>query len=453
MAELIGAQTVGAEPVEIELRLADPKSYEDTILRIFNKKSERGLAFSEAGGGITYFSTVTERRGLARAIARSVAAGEYRPQPVELWLLEGETKSRTAHMPTFVDHVVGSTLFQLLSHNARCHGLPGIYSYLPGVTNVEAARALAGYVRANRKRASPTMPQLHVLQSDFESYGDKLPVGPDAALWRILREVATIGSPNGEIGSNAWNLITSLVRPVVRDQDGARFTRLYGTAMGTALVPLLGNLAVLPMDEAILEIEGIFYARYNDDFVVAHPDVAALHEADERIDSLLDDLGVRRNLAKERRTALSASGRPSAHDPVYRGRNRVDFLGLSIAHDGTIAPAPHRLRRFVGRITTRIDACAVALSQLPVKERARQLVATTNVMLDASNPFAVSGLTALLEATTDRGALKDLDYRIARKIAQAATGRPGVRGFRQLPPAVLHGEMGLVSLVHLRNLH
>ena len=47
---------------------------------------------------------------------------------------------------------------------------------------------------------------------------------------------------------------------------------------------------------------------------------------------------------------------------------------------------------------------------------------------------------------------KDLDFRIARKIVQVATKRPGVRGFRQLPPAALYQDMGLLSLVHFRNL-
>jgi hypothetical protein len=110
------------------------------------------------------------------------------------------------------------------------------------------------------------------------------------------------------------------------------------------------------------------------------------------------------------------------------------------------------LRRFVGRVAKRLDAAAPALSPLPATERARHLVATTNVMLDVANPFAVAGLSALLDATTDRGVLKDLDFRIARKIVQVATRTPGVRGFRQLPPAVLRRDLGLVSLVHLRNL-
>ncbi len=441
-----------AEPLDIGELLTDPKTYEETILRIFAKRSQRGLAFVEAGGGVTYFSTATERQALSRLIARSVADGDYQPEPVELWFLESDGKRRAAHMPAFIDHVVGSALFQLLSHNARCYGLPGVYSYLPGLTNVAAMRALAAFVRAHRERVGASGPPLYVLQSDFEHYGDDLPVGPNAALWRTLHDVASLGSPSGEINSTAWQLIVSLVRPVVRDGDGAEFTRLYGAAMGTPLVPILGNLAVVPMDEAICAVEGVFYARYNDDFIVAHSDLAALHEADLRIDALVDELGVKRKLSKERRTALSGNGRPSAEDPAYRGRNRIDSLGLSVSHTGTMTLGPHRLRRFIGRIATRIDASAPALSSLPARERAQHLVKATNVMLDVANPFAVSGLSALLDTTTDRAVLKDLDFRIARKIAQVATERPGVRGFRQLPPEVLRREMGLVSLVHLRNL-
>ena len=110
------------------------------------------------------------------------------------------------------------------------------------------------------------------------------------------------------------------------------------------------------------------------------------------------------------------------------------------------------MRRLMGRVTGRIDGAAAAARSLPITERARHLVDITNVMLDVASPFAVPGLTALLDTTTDRGVLKDLDFRIARKITQATTGRPGVRGFRLLPPRILYDELGLVSLVRLRNL-
>ncbi|MCV7170829.1 hypothetical protein H7I41_12990 [Mycobacterium manitobense] len=439
------------EPVDIDRCLVDPATYESTILRIYAKRNEQGLGFNEVSSGVSYFDAATDRKKLSRAIATSIADGTYRPQPVDLWFLATGGKRRTAHLAGFVDHVVGSALFKVLSNNARCYGLPGVWSYLPGLTNVGAMRAFAAFIRAHRERVGPRGGPLYVLQSDFEKYGDNLPVGPDAALWHTLREVASLGSSRGEIGSAAWDLITTLVRPVVRDEDGSEFTRLNGVAMGTPLVPLLGNLAVVPMDRALSDLDGVFYARYNDDFMIAHPDLAVIQEADVRIDALVAELGVKRKLSKEIRTALSGNGRPCTVDPAYGGRDRIDCLGMSVTSAGTVTLGPHRLRRFVARIAARIDGAAPTLAQMTVRERARHLVAATNVMLDTTSPFAVAGLSALLDAVTDRGSLKDVDYRIARKIAQAATGIPGVRGFRQLPPEVLYRELGLVSLVALRN--
>lgn len=438
-------------PVDIERHLADPSTYEDVILRIFTKRRERGQAFADAESGVTYFDTAADRRSLGKAIARTVAAGEYRPGPVDLWFLETKGKRRAAHMPGFADHVVGTALYNLLSRNARCYGLPGVYSYLPGMTNATAMRDLAAFIRTHRGRAAGR-PPVYVLQSDFEHYGDGLPMGPDAALWPILREVASLGVGRGGISSSTWDLITGLARPVVTDSDGTTFTRLHGVAMGTPLVPLLSNLAVVPMDRAVSSIDGIFYARYNDDFLLAHPDRGALREADARIDAVLPALGVTRKLAKERRTALSGNGMPSAEDPAFRGGTRVDFLGLSVSHVGTMTVGPHRLRRLVARICARIDGAAAGLRSLPSAERARHLVQGVNVMLDPASPFAVPGLSGLLDATTDRAVLRDLDFRIARKIAQATTGHPGVRGFRTVSPHLLRREFGLVSLVALRNL-
>lgn len=440
------------EPVDVARSLTDPATYDEVILRIFEKRRQRGQAFDEAQDGVSFFQTASDRHTLSRAIAGSIADGSYRTQPVDLWILETKGKRRAAHMPAFTDHVVGSALYRLLSHNAQCYGLPGVYSYLPGLTNTAAMRAFAAFVRRHRERVGPKGPPLYVLQSDFEHYGDNLPLGTDAPLWPILREVAAMGSADGAVPEHIWDLITAVSRPVVRDADGGQFTRLHGVAMGTPIVPLLSNLAVLPMDREVLQIDGMFYARYNDDFFLAHPDLSAMHEADARIDAMLGGLGVKRKLPKEIRTALSARGTPSGEDPAYRGNNRILCLGLSVSHAGTMAVGPHRLRRFVERIASRIDGASSPLATLPVSERAAHLVSTTNVMLDATSPFAVPGLSALLDATTDRGVLKDLDFRIARKIVQAATGIPGVRGFRHVAPRTLYTEMGLTSLVALRNL-
>lgn len=43
-----------------------------------------------------------------------------------------------------------------------------------------------------------------------------------------------------------------------------------------------------------------------------------LHEVDARIDGLVAELGVKRKLSKELRTALSVHGRPCEVDAAYR---------------------------------------------------------------------------------------------------------------------------------------
>ena len=50
----------------------------------------------------------------------------------------------------------------------------------PALTNAAAMRALAASSAAPQ-RVGAHGPPLYVLQSDFEHYGDNLPVGPDAA--------------------------------------------------------------------------------------------------------------------------------------------------------------------------------------------------------------------------------------------------------------------------------
>ena len=50
------------EPIDIDRAITDPQTYEDAIMRIFAKRRQRGSAFDEAEGGVTYFGTATGRR-------------------------------------------------------------------------------------------------------------------------------------------------------------------------------------------------------------------------------------------------------------------------------------------------------------------------------------------------------------------------------------------------------
>ncbi|MEO4040127.1 hypothetical protein AAFN47_00800 [Hoeflea sp. CAU 1731] len=440
------------EPVDIEACLRDHSVYEAEILKIFAKRVQSGRTSSDAGPGVSYYRAATDRRALAARIVKTIKAGDYRMSPVDLWFLERHGKVRPAHRPVFMDQVVGAVLFQLLTRNARAFGMPGVHSYLPGHSNLSAALAFSSFIRRYRRQAGARPPALHVLKSDFSKFGESLPMGPTAPLWKTMRQVADLGNPRGGVSDQTWSLIVDLVRPVICNPDGSSFTRAYGVSMGTPLTPLVSNLSVHEMDVYLNGVEGLFYARYNDDFILAHADLQTLQQVDVSLEPILARLGVTRKMEKERRVALSGNGMPSDADPAYEGGNRIDFLGISIACNGDLSPAPHLQARFVKRVCARIDGLAAGFAGETPLNRARRLVSATNVMLDVDSPFAVPGLATLLKVASSRGDLKDIDFRIARKIVQAATGRPGNRGFRQIPPKRLREEMELVSLVAMRNL-
>jgi hypothetical protein len=291
---------------------------------------------------------------------------------------------------------------------------------------------------------------LFVLQSDFEKYGDNLPVHDNAFIWEKLRKVVELDQ-DGPVSENAWQLIKSLVRPVVRDSDGAEFARLYGIPMGAPIVPMVNNLAAAPLDDMVSGIDGAYYARFNDDFLIAHPDRAVVLDFDAKLNALLDPLGVRRNQKKDILTYFNGAGRPCVEDARFRGASRIDFLGLSVTFEGTVAVGPKRCARMLKEISRRLDRTTQALRGHDLDAKAGRLTRVTNRMLTPGHPFAVAGIASILRNTNDRHLLEDIDYRIARKIVQCATGQSGVRGFRRLAISDLRERYGLVSFAERRN--
>ena len=439
------------KPLNIDNIIADPDSYDQAIRKVFDKKNESNQAFAEAHEGVSYIGTFMQHRSLARALAATVGKGDYQCSPVKLWFLKLKTKTRQAHLPTYTDQIVGSVVYRVVSENAQFLGMPGLYSYLPGTSNFTAMQDFSRHVRQYRRRVkNPRERGLYVLQSDFEKYGDNLPVHPEAYIWKKLRDVIGAGV-DGPISDNAWNLVESLVRPVVRDSDGSEFVRLYGIPTGVPIVPMVNNLAVTPLDELLANWDGAFYARFNDDFIFVHPDRSAVLDAEEKLTALLSPLGVRRNKLKDIHSYFNGAGRRCDEDPRFRGSSRIDFLGLSVSFEGIVAAGPARVARFMTEVCKRLDRSARALEDLPFDDKVGRLVNVTNRMLAPGHPLSVPGAAGIIRDTTDRDLLKSIDRHIARKLVQVATAQPGVRGLRRLPIQALRDRWELTSLVKVRN--
>jgi len=107
----------------------------------------------------------------------------------------------------------------------------------------------------------------YVMRSDIKSYYDSI-------RFDVLMEIieSYIKHP----------IILTLIRNACRRTEtrGGVFYDYYekGIPMGSPLSPLLGAIALIPLDEAIGQINGIFYARFMDDWVVLTKSKSALRK-------------------------------------------------------------------------------------------------------------------------------------------------------------------------------
>jgi len=108
-----------------------------------------------------------------------------------------------------------------------------------------------------------------------------------------------------------------------------------GLPMGSPLSPLLGAIALIPLDKVIGQISGVFYARYMDDWVVLTKSKTALRKVVKKTHEILNDLKFQLHPSK---TYIGK---------IARGFN---FLGYYM-DDQKMLPSIETIRRFHERAT------------------------------------------------------------------------------------------------------
>jgi hypothetical protein len=158
------------------------------------------------------------------------------------------------------------------------------------------------------------------------------------------------------------------------------------------------------------------------------------------------------NEQKRQTVYLTPAGRPSTEWPHAQGTSGVSFLGARVAAEGTIGLEKTKLRGLLRDIDRRTAATVRTLRGADREDIGRAVCAAINGALDPHNALTQHRSALLLRrVVTDRRQLEQIDYWIARGIAEAVTGRTGGRAFRALPYRKLRREWGLVSLVAARN--
>lgn len=235
-------------------------------------------------------SQLTKRLAEVREKLRELT---YEPMPVRrVWIPKGGGKLRPLGIPTIVDRVVQTSLRNVLEPIFERKFVTASYGFRPGRGCKDALREVARALKAGKT---------WVVDVDIEQYFDSIPHE------RLIDEVA-IDIADGSI----LKLIRKYLAQDVMDGI-KRWRPEKGTPQGAVISPLLANIYLHPVDEA-MQSDGYEMIRYADDMVVLCTSQEQADRALERLGELLTERGLTLHPTKTK--VVDATQRPG-----------FDFLG------------------------------------------------------------------------------------------------------------------------------
>jgi len=437
--------------IDLEAALRENRRYRRAIEQLFDRTLIDGRGGDLRQEGVPLAAVFDRRRRFARLLARTVGAGSYAFEPGRIREIRVDGKPRDVFSFRMTDLILHGVVAEIIEEASTPTLSPELYSYRRGVSWWHAAGRFAAYVRRHRTSCGdPRERGLYVLRRDVDAYTDSIPVGARSPLWPMLRERLKFrGRPCRPAD---WEVVESVVRPVVRDKQGRLVTLLRGVPTGQPISCVLFNYYLHDLDHCLDGIPGGFYARYSDDILFAHPDAEEARRAAEAIERVVRGLGLKLKFEKSRDLFLNGGGRPSSVWTEARGSPSVPFLGLDIWADGTTSLDREKARALIRDLSARVRRTALALKDADVATKGRAVCAVLNRALDAETKlFQQPAASILRRVVTRRPQLRELDYLLARIVIRAVTGERGVKGFRRVPFRTVRREWGLNSVFHGRN--
>ena len=201
------------------------------------------------------------------AIASDLKSGAYQPGPYRILdIAKKKGGHRRLLIPSLADRVVHTGLAQVLSPVLEPHFEESSYAYRPGRSVKQAVQAIERWRNAGF---------WHVIEADIVGFFDA--IRHDLLLTKL--ETALEDLP-GAVE------ITDLIALVLEHQALQTGIMGRGVAQGSPLSPLLANLYLDAVDEA-LDGKGVRLVRFADDFVILckkRPDAQkALNDAEEAL--------------------------------------------------------------------------------------------------------------------------------------------------------------------------
>lgn len=256
----------------------------DKVYRWGNlKEASRAVIRNRGSAGIDRVSTdkwkEREEAYLARLRSRLIG-NRYRSKPVRRVYIPkpGSRKQRPLGIPVVSDRVCQQAVLQVLAPVFEAYFHPSSHGFRPGRSTRTAARELE---RLRRKGYR------HVVDLDIKGFFDHV---DHEVLMRLVRRVVK--------DRRVLGLIRGWLKAGVMEEGKVRYLT-SGTPQGGVISPLLSNIYLTVLDEALSE-GGYCFVRYADDVVIA---CRTEEEAGKALDYAREVLkGLKLELSEEKTT-------------------------------------------------------------------------------------------------------------------------------------------------------